>query len=179
MLGSSSSMGVLVSCAAWLNAGWHLSSCWKISERKQLICWWLHFSYILLPSLHQGNLAFWLMLSSLYGVCIYTYSDTTPFHSSPQVGFLRFLNLLSSFDWKNNPLIVNLNGKLTGKLHPGYFMLLFRACTTNHFYYFKKSCQLVRGSVFPLYKWSFCSMESLLTGSCHERCKKQSCPSHL
>lgn len=39
------------------------------------------------------------------------------FSSSPQVGFLRFLHLLSSFDWKNNPLIVNLNGKLTGKLH--------------------------------------------------------------
>uniref|UniRef100_A0A8C2FXW8 Nucleolar protein 6 n=1 Tax=Cyprinus carpio TaxID=7962 RepID=A0A8C2FXW8_CYPCA len=33
--------------------------------------------------------------------------------SSPQVGFLRFLHLLSTFDWKNNPLIVNLNGKLT------------------------------------------------------------------
>ncbi|TRY85695.1 hypothetical protein DNTS_013423 [Danionella cerebrum] len=34
--------------------------------------------------------------------------------SSPQVGFLRFLCLLSTFDWKNTPLIVNLNGKLTG-----------------------------------------------------------------
>ncbi|XP_016130846.1 nucleolar protein 6-like [Sinocyclocheilus grahami] len=33
--------------------------------------------------------------------------------SSPQVGFLRFLHVLSTFDWKNNPLIVNLNGKLT------------------------------------------------------------------
>ncbi|KAG7318490.1 hypothetical protein KOW79_018245 [Hemibagrus wyckioides] len=32
--------------------------------------------------------------------------------SSPQVGFLRFLRLLSTFDWKNNPLVVNLNGKL-------------------------------------------------------------------
>uniref|UniRef100_A0A8B9FKR7 Nucleolar protein 6 n=1 Tax=Amazona collaria TaxID=241587 RepID=A0A8B9FKR7_9PSIT len=29
--------------------------------------------------------------------------------SSPQVGFLRFLDLLATFDWKNNPLIVNLN----------------------------------------------------------------------
>uniref|UniRef100_A0A8C2FG60 Nucleolar protein 6 n=1 Tax=Cyprinus carpio TaxID=7962 RepID=A0A8C2FG60_CYPCA len=47
--------------------------------------------------------------------------------SSPQVGFLRFLHLLSTFDWKNNPLIVNLNGKLTGKLQLGYFTLLFRA----------------------------------------------------
>ncbi|KAF3695903.1 Nucleolar protein 6 [Channa argus] len=34
---------------------------------------------------------------------------------SPQVGFLRFLHLLSSFDWRNNPLIVNLNNQLTGK----------------------------------------------------------------
>lgn len=35
--------------------------------------------------------------------------------SSPQVGFLRFLFLVSTFDWKNNPLIVNLNSELTGK----------------------------------------------------------------
>uniref|UniRef100_A0A8C3CG05 Nucleolar protein 6 n=1 Tax=Cairina moschata TaxID=8855 RepID=A0A8C3CG05_CAIMO len=33
--------------------------------------------------------------------------------SSPQVGFLRFLNLLVTFDWNNNPLIVNLNAGLT------------------------------------------------------------------
>lgn len=33
--------------------------------------------------------------------------------SSPQVGFLRFLYLISTFDWKNNPLIVNLNNELT------------------------------------------------------------------
>lgn len=32
---------------------------------------------------------------------------------SPQVGFLRFLHLLASFDWRNNPLIVNLNNQLT------------------------------------------------------------------
>ncbi|KAM4616374.1 nucleolar protein 6 [Polymixia lowei] len=32
---------------------------------------------------------------------------------SPQVGFLRFLRLLSSFDWRNNPLVVNLNNQLT------------------------------------------------------------------
>ncbi|XP_062369968.1 nucleolar protein 6 [Cinclus cinclus] len=37
--------------------------------------------------------------------------------SSPQVGFLRFLNLLATFDWKNNPLIVNLNTGLTGWSH--------------------------------------------------------------
>uniref|UniRef100_A0A673CSP1 Nucleolar protein 6 n=1 Tax=Sphaeramia orbicularis TaxID=375764 RepID=A0A673CSP1_9TELE len=32
---------------------------------------------------------------------------------SPQVGFLRFLHLLSSFDWRNSPLIVNLNNQLS------------------------------------------------------------------
>ncbi|KAF7651428.1 hypothetical protein LDENG_00111260 [Lucifuga dentata] len=32
---------------------------------------------------------------------------------SPQVGFLRFLYLLSSFDWRNNPLVVNLNNQFT------------------------------------------------------------------
>ncbi|XP_010903751.2 nucleolar protein 6 [Esox lucius] len=32
---------------------------------------------------------------------------------SPQVGFLRFLHLVSCFDWRNNPLVVNLNGQLT------------------------------------------------------------------
>ncbi|XP_017602061.1 PREDICTED: nucleolar protein 6 [Corvus brachyrhynchos] len=36
--------------------------------------------------------------------------------SSPQVGFLRFLNLLATFDWKNNPLIVNLNTGLTDSI---------------------------------------------------------------
>ncbi|XP_006898604.1 PREDICTED: nucleolar protein 6 [Elephantulus edwardii] len=35
--------------------------------------------------------------------------------SSPQVGFLRFLYLVSTFDWKNNPLIVNLNSELTAE----------------------------------------------------------------
>ena len=35
--------------------------------------------------------------------------------SSPQVGFLRFLFLIATFDWKNNPLIVNLNNEFTGK----------------------------------------------------------------
>ncbi|XP_021078123.1 nucleolar protein 6 [Mus pahari] len=35
--------------------------------------------------------------------------------SVPQVGFLRFLYLVSTFDWKNNPLIVNLNGELTAE----------------------------------------------------------------
>ncbi|XP_037536415.1 nucleolar protein 6 [Nematolebias whitei] len=33
--------------------------------------------------------------------------------SSPQVGFLRFLHLLSCFDWRNNPLVVNYNNLLT------------------------------------------------------------------
>ncbi|XP_061622866.1 nucleolar protein 6 [Phyllopteryx taeniolatus] len=32
---------------------------------------------------------------------------------SPQVGFLRFLHLLSFFDWRNNPLVVNFNKQLT------------------------------------------------------------------
>ncbi|XP_077004029.1 nucleolar protein 6 [Tamandua tetradactyla] len=35
--------------------------------------------------------------------------------SSPQVGFLRFLFLISTFDWKNNPLIVNLNNEFTAE----------------------------------------------------------------
>lgn len=35
--------------------------------------------------------------------------------SSPQVGFLRFLSLLVTFDWNNNPLIVNLNAGLAGE----------------------------------------------------------------
>uniref|UniRef100_A0AAX7TI89 Nucleolar protein 6 n=1 Tax=Astatotilapia calliptera TaxID=8154 RepID=A0AAX7TI89_ASTCA len=38
--------------------------------------------------------------------------------SSPQVAFLRFLHLLSSFDWRNNPLIVNLNNQLTAVDYP-------------------------------------------------------------
>lgn len=36
---------------------------------------------------------------------------------SPQVGLLRFLWLLSSFDWRNNPLVVDLNSQLTAADH--------------------------------------------------------------
>ncbi|XP_018425159.1 PREDICTED: nucleolar protein 6 [Nanorana parkeri] len=45
----------------------------------------------------------------------YLFLHPAPFTapSSPQVGFLRFLNLLATFDWKNSALIVNLNGDLT------------------------------------------------------------------
>ena len=32
--------------------------------------------------------------------------------ASPQTGFLRFLKLLATHDWKTDPLIVNLNGEL-------------------------------------------------------------------
>ncbi|XP_067840686.1 nucleolar protein 6 [Heptranchias perlo] len=44
----------------------------------------------------------------------YLFMQPTPYSppASPQTGFLRFLNLLSTFDWKNNPLIVNLNGDI-------------------------------------------------------------------
>uniref|UniRef100_A0A671KPG3 Nucleolar protein 6 n=1 Tax=Sinocyclocheilus anshuiensis TaxID=1608454 RepID=A0A671KPG3_9TELE len=49
-----------------------------------------------------------LLVASLF---LHPAPFTSP--SSPQVGFLRFFHLLSTFDWKNNPLIVNLNGKLT------------------------------------------------------------------
>ncbi|KAF3821317.1 hypothetical protein GH733_011470 [Mirounga leonina] len=41
-----------------------------------------------------------------------------------KVGFLRFLFLVSTFDWKNNPLIVNLNNELTveeqGEIRSGF-----------------------------------------------------------
>ncbi|XP_073536523.1 nucleolar protein 6 isoform X2 [Phyllobates terribilis] len=45
----------------------------------------------------------------------YLFLHPVPFTapSSPQVGFLRFLNLLASYDWKSSPLIVNFNGDLT------------------------------------------------------------------
>ncbi|XP_041957750.1 nucleolar protein 6 [Alosa sapidissima] len=45
----------------------------------------------------------------------YLFLHPAPFTppSSPQVGFLRFLHLLSSFDWRNSPLVVNLNSQLT------------------------------------------------------------------
>nr|XP_033814077.1 nucleolar protein 6 [Geotrypetes seraphini] len=44
----------------------------------------------------------------------YLFLHPAPFTppSSPQVGFLRFLQLMATFDWKNNPLIVNLNGDI-------------------------------------------------------------------
>ncbi|XP_067887760.1 nucleolar protein 6 [Heterodontus francisci] len=44
----------------------------------------------------------------------YLFTQPAPYSppASPQTGFLRFLNLLSTFDWKNSPLIVNLNGDI-------------------------------------------------------------------
>ncbi|XP_078077355.1 nucleolar protein 6 [Mustelus asterias] len=44
----------------------------------------------------------------------YLFTQPAPYSppASQQTGFLRFLNLLSTFDWKNNPLIVNLNGDI-------------------------------------------------------------------
>ncbi|XP_060711362.1 nucleolar protein 6 [Hemiscyllium ocellatum] len=44
----------------------------------------------------------------------YLFTQPAPYSppASPQTGFIRFLNLLSTFDWKNNPLIVNLNGDI-------------------------------------------------------------------
>lgn len=35
--------------------------------------------------------------------------------SSPMVGFKRFLYLVGNHDWKNSPLMVNLNDEFTGK----------------------------------------------------------------
>ncbi|KAM4049230.1 nucleolar protein 6 [Anomaloglossus baeobatrachus] len=61
-----------------------------------------------------------LLADSVSGECVdllvaYLFLHPVPFTapSSPQVGFLRFLNLLASYDWKSSPLIVNLNGDLT------------------------------------------------------------------
>ncbi|KAM3939859.1 nucleolar protein 6 [Leptodactylus fuscus] len=61
-----------------------------------------------------------LLADSISEECVdllvaYLFLHPAPFTapSSPQVGFLRFLNLLASFDWKNSPIIVNLNGDLT------------------------------------------------------------------
>ena len=51
--------------------------------------------------------------------------------SSPQVGFLRFLHLLSSFDWRNSPLVVNLNSQLTGTLQLSPDTLPRLSCTHN------------------------------------------------
>uniref|UniRef100_A0A670Z235 Nucleolar protein 6 n=1 Tax=Pseudonaja textilis TaxID=8673 RepID=A0A670Z235_PSETE len=47
-------------------------------------------------------------------LAVFLFLSPAPFTapSSPQVGFLRFLHLLATFDWKNSPLLVNLNGDL-------------------------------------------------------------------
>lgn len=48
-------------------------------------------------------------------IIAYLFVSPLPFTppSCPQVGFLRFLTLVSTFDWKNLPLIINFNGELT------------------------------------------------------------------
>ena len=35
--------------------------------------------------------------------------------ASPQTGFIRFLKLMATHNWKTAPLIVNFNGELTSK----------------------------------------------------------------
>lgn len=68
------------------------------------------------------------------------------FFSSPQVGLLRFFHLLSTFDWKNNPLVVNLNGKLTGqhRKKPWLNCLLSGFCLYPSFFCPFCSCWLHR-----------------------------------
>ncbi|XP_075823608.1 nucleolar protein 6 [Microtus pennsylvanicus] len=51
----------------------------------------------------------------LVAAALFLHSEPFTPPSSPQVGFLRFLYLVSTFDWKNNPLIVNLNSELTAE----------------------------------------------------------------
>ncbi|XP_067386974.1 nucleolar protein 6 isoform X2 [Emydura macquarii macquarii] len=48
----------------------------------------------------------------LLAASLFLHPEPFTLPSSPQVGFLRFLHLLTSFDWKNSPLIVNLNADL-------------------------------------------------------------------
>lgn len=132
LLGSSSSTHVSGQCVAWLNAGWALS-CWAMTwRRKRPTCWWRPFSYTLHLSRPLGShtLFFWSPPSPLSYISLLvqwvTWLNSSSFLSSPQVGFLRFLHLLSSFDWRNNPLIINLNNQLTGKhshkhIHAAFF----------------------------------------------------------
>ncbi|XP_062984381.1 nucleolar protein 6 [Elgaria multicarinata webbii] len=103
-------------------------------ESQQLELETLHLPYLTssLHGLQQQNPAFsgtsrlakrWvsaqLLSDSLSEECVdllaaFLFLCPAPFTapSSPQVGFLRFLHLLTSFDWKNSPLVVNLNGEL-------------------------------------------------------------------
>ena len=50
-------------------------------------------------------------------IVAHLYLHPAPYNvtASPQTGFLRFLKLLTSHDWKTVPLIVNLSGELSSK----------------------------------------------------------------
>lgn len=68
--------------------------------------------------------------------------------SSPQVGFLRFLHLLTTFDWKNSPLVVNLNAELRGEPALLCFLLIpFKVCVcvcmfSSRLHFFERSPEL-------------------------------------
>lgn len=134
--GSSSSTSVLEQRVAWQNVGSGLSCSAMTSQRTRQTCWWHRFSCSLHPLLLLGSHHFCLFFSFCFVLscgervflCLLwvMWANFSISLSSPQVAFLRFLHLLSSFDWRNNPLIVNLNSQLTGKCsHP------FSVCVTQ------------------------------------------------
>lgn len=121
--GSSSNTHVLAQHVAWPNAGSVLSCSATTLQRTQQTCWWRRFSCSPLPLLLPGShhfcfffFLFFLCRKHVFLCLLWVmWVNFSIFLSSPQVAFLRFLHLLSSFDWRNNPLIVNLNNQLTGK----------------------------------------------------------------
>lgn len=127
---SSRSTRVSGQCVAWPSVGWGLSSSVKTSQRTQQTCWWRPSSCSPHPLLLLGNYQFYFLINCqthqwthCFVTSLCSFSRSCQYISvslsSPQVGFLRFLHLLASFDWRNNPLIVNLNNQLAGKLsHP-------------------------------------------------------------
>ena len=147
--GSSSSTPASAPSAASPSAGSEHSCSATTSGRTRPTYWWPRSSCTPPPSLPPGTHSLSLSLpcprppapgtisppsSSLCG-CLVSRSCELSFYrpsarSSPQVGFLRFLRLLSSFDWRNNPLVVNLNSKLTGMYshtHAHTSMLFFKS----------------------------------------------------
>ena len=54
----------------------------------------------------------------------FVFSTNNIICSSPSIVFYRFLSLLLSHDWSHDPLVVNLNDELTGKLYALYQHLI-------------------------------------------------------
>lgn len=96
----------------WPSAGWHLRCYFKRTSCRRRLwnCCALRSSCNQLPSplLSQFLVGSCVSMTSRVSLTVFCFR-------TPLVGFLRFLKLLSSHDWAETPLCVNLNKEFTSE----------------------------------------------------------------